>query len=186
MKAAKGFVVRTVRSMQPTHVHRVRIIGTALVSSTDLYLSLLKGVDDPNRDLISNGSDIAECKVNSKITKIQLTVVLSSYSAGEVTELLLHKDPDLAITTSFTVTSLFLADFTAVSSAVKKNSLVYRFFRALAVSDGARIGMGMKRKALRRAGKMNENDTLKLAAINGAFATNNTIDVVGRIWTKEQ
>lgn len=156
----RKFVIKTVKSMQAKTTHRIRIVKVNAPAATDTYVTLLTAKDDPNYDLVTDGTNVAECEIGSFIRKVQLHITYQASAAGDMVEMMLFKDPDAAFTTNMTPTQLYTSDVSSISLDVRKNTVWYHLFVASTGRDTF-VG-GPSLKAMGRIKVMRENDNLRL------------------------
>lgn len=164
-------------------VHRIRMLQQTITQGADSPFSLLTCDDEPNYDLTTDGSNLAECHPGSKIVAVQLAMTIYNITDGESVEWIIGRDPDGSIlTTGFTVATLFTADLTLTGGMLRKN----------AWGVGHVIGSNQDNtfdtrlnitKALRRSSKMADGDTIRLVFTMSAAASNALFYLRGRIIT---
>lgn len=186
MRAFRGLVRKEVsKAMGMTHVHRIRIITTGLTASSTVRYTLLKADDEPDYDLLSDGTNIAECETGSRIVKLQLTIqYYNSTGAGNTIEMMLYKNPDGEHAAQFTPANLFEMDYQQYASDVKKYTAWYMPSMISANFETVKNKVMLKRGAFRRIRGMHDLDTIELALVLPAGTTQNAT-IHGRIWTRK-
>lgn len=183
MKKFDRMVTRKVmRAMSKVTTHRVYISVAPTASAVNNY-SLLVADDDPDYEILTNGTTIAECQTNSKIVKISLGIsYYTNGGAGGVNEFIVYRDPDNELGSVDPQNAFSVAE-SALQESKRKNILVYRANLLSASGLVWQSRTAIKEKALRRARLMQDNDRLKLSFTTGAGATQKLL-VQGRIWTR--
>lgn len=174
------------RAVEHKDVKRVRFMNVAIPTAATTTFTLLACDDDPDYDLNSDGSTVAECQPFSKIIDINLQVRIEP-AAGNTVEWILVKDPDGLFTASQPApASLFTADVTLTTMALRKYVLKYGWFKAVSgIKDAWGGRLRIKRQAVRRAGSMLDGDKLLLIIANpsagaGDLIITGTITLAGR------
>lgn len=164
--------------------HRVYFKGTGLTASSRKTIGLLRADDDPDYDLISDGTNIAECESNAKITKIELRLeYYNSTGAGNTLEYMVYRNQDNSFNASdFVPANLFTSDYTATLSEIKKNTILYNHAMISANFETVKQRLTIKRKALARVRNMRDMDELVINFELPAGTTQN-LNLIGRIWT---
>lgn len=184
MRKFRGLVRGAVRV---NHVSRVRFFGSGNIpANATTYFPLLHCDDDPDYDLATDGTNIAEVKPLSRIMSIQLHARMEPSGTGVAARLewMLLKDPDQSLSAvPMAPSSLFSADFTTNVAALRKYTLAYGWFVASTNRDSFDRMIRIRRKALRRAGIMHDLDRLSLAITNSAAAATAHLQLTGRIVT---
>lgn len=170
MARLSGKARRMIRAAIVT-AHRSRVrMDVPLTAATVKTSSLLSVDDDPDYDLTSNDTNIAEAEALSRLKRIDLNISYFSgtaNAAGALVEWVLYRDPDnIGIITN--LSDLFIADVTANSLAVRKNVVAYGGFYSSANNDTQRFRIGIKRAAMRRISRLSDNDRLKFSIITAA------------------
>lgn len=174
------------KAVMTTHVHRVRGIGVSTGDAATTHFDLLLADDDPDYDVTSNLTTIAECEAKSRLKSIQLNMILKTTQENHTLEWMLYRDPDEVLEAGgVTPATLFTADVTAFTALLRKNALAYGFFRASTNKDAHSTRIRISRKAMRRVVQMNDLDRIKLAITASDVVTAGTIDIWGRIVTQK-
>lgn len=164
-----------------TYVKRVRVIGLSLTDNADVYQSLLVSKDDPNHDLVTDGTNIAECETGSRIIDLRLKIVFTVGSSGDMTEVALWRDKDAGITTSFTISALFNSDYTLTNEEVKGVCMWYDMLNWGSGSDKQTAFPRIRRAAMARNKRLREGDVLKLLFSQNDGSLTRKANIVGRI-----
>lgn len=184
MSAFRRLVRKEVkRATGTTHVSRVRMLQLPLTQGATTTITLLKVDDDPDYDLTSDGTLIAEAQARSRITSIDLNMTVNPGVTGEVGEWMLYRDPDSAIGAADPST-LFQADLTTTVAALRKNAVAYGMLIGNTNVENISRRVFIKRKAMRRISGLADNDLLKIAFQLTAGASNGALSMYGRIRTK--
>lgn len=138
---------------------------------------------EPNYDLTTDGTNVAECHPGAKIVAIQLIGSIYGLQATRLVEWVIGRDPDGAIlTTGFTIANLYTADATLTNLQLKKNA-----WGAGHVIGTDRTGVDVRlniTSALRRTSKMLDGDVVRLVFTDDGAGTGNGIFYLrGRIIT---
>lgn len=157
------------KAVATSHRSRIRA-NVALTAATVNETSLLLVDDEPNYDLTSDGTNIAEAEARSRVRKIDLTVSFfagTSNAAGALVEWLLFRDPDnFANVTA--PSDLFTADLNTVTMSLRKNALAYGGFFSSANNDTRVFHIRISRKAMQRTQVLQDNDRIKLQMVTAA------------------
>lgn len=163
------------------HVCRVRINTLAVTDNADVYQSLLVAKDDPNYDLATDGTNVAECEIGSRILDIDLKIVLHTIAQNDVSEVIIFKDPDVMLTTGMTPANLFLADVTQLTTNLRKYAMWYNVFIGGGAGQNHTFFAKISRGAMARNRRMAENDTLKILFSQNDASASRKAFIVGRI-----
>lgn len=171
------------KAVEHRNVSRVRMMNVALPSAATTTYTLLACDDDPDYDLTSDNTTVAEVQPFSKIVKIDLHCRIEP-STGNTIEWMLIKDPDGLFTASQPAPStLFTADVTLTTMAVRKYALAYGWFKAVSTTkDALQTNFRIKRAAIKRIGSLLDGDKLLLIIANPSAGAG-TIIVTGTITT---
>lgn len=153
------------------HSQRAKIrMDVGLTGSTDKVVSLILADDDPDYEITSDGTAVAECETLSRIEKIDLNLSYfagTSNAAGGLVEWALYRDPDNSgIMTG--PEDIFIATDSAGQSQRNKNVIAYGGFYSSANNDTKLFHVRIRRAALRRVARMNDNDRLKFIIVTPA------------------
>lgn len=170
------------KAVQSPHVSRVRIFGGTATQNATTEFTLLTVDDDPDYDLTTDGTNVAEAQARSRLTGIKLDMGLTPSSAGETMEWMLFKSPD-GVLNATTPATLFTADVSTSTLALRKNVVAYGLFRASANTDARQARIRIKRAAMRRIAQLKDGDSLRLAITHSADSTDGILDLTGTITT---
>lgn len=169
------------------HVSRVRIFGHSLTGQTTIQSPILLVCDDdPDYDLSSDGTNIAEVQPFSKITNIKLACQLDTggNSHTDRLEWILVKDPDGMLAAASAVPAdLFTADVSTTTVLLRKYTLAYGWFVSTASAENQKFNIRIKAKALRRAGLLHDGDRLRFFVRNES-ASAGFMNLTGTITTR--
>lgn len=186
MRGFERLVEKKVRKVMGTvTTHRVYVKDLTITASTNKYINLLNADDDPDYDLVSNGTNTAECHTNSKITKIQLSMqYFNSTGSGLTVEWMLTRRPDVGgiATTDMTPANLWVSDWNVATNALKANTVTYGHSIISSTFETVKSSVRIKRKALGRIRTMHDGDLLTFALFPPA-GTTQVLNLIGRIWT---
>lgn len=169
--------------MLTKRIHKIRMLNQTITEGTDTPFNLLTCDDEPNYDLTTDGTNVAECHPGAKIVAVQLIATIYGLVATRLVEWVIGRDPDGAITnTTFTMTALYTSDVSTANAMLKAN--VWGAGHVVATD---RTGMDVRlniTKALRRASKMRDGDAIKIQFTDdGAGTGNGILYLRGRIIT---
>lgn len=171
------------------HTHRYRLLDRVIVQGAAIeHIPLLSCDDDPDYDEDFDGAAAApECEVGSRILGIDLTLdLVPGSSGGEQMEWLLWKNPDdMIVLSGVTPAALFTNDTTTTIILMRKYVLAYGRFLSTASKESSRTHVQISRAAMKRAGVMHDQDKLYLGVTHTASASNGTLSMHGRIWTRK-
>lgn len=192
-RRARSFVRRTVSSMGPIEAKRILLEGVTIADrTTNPYdnpttVDLLVCQETVNEETESNGTTIAECPLYSKLVGMKLNL----YIQGAVSEalnarFLLYKLPDGESLTSTLEDAFFhSSDDTPVMRELRSVTLAKGIFHLNESQGATRIPIFVKRKTLRRLGKLRENDRIRLyVAIDGVATTQPKIYGMGTLYVR--
>lgn len=183
--AIKAVARQAVRMMTVRRVHRVRILSGTITQGANTSFVLLTCDDDPDYDLATDGTNVAECQPGARIEAVQIVMsIFGSNIAGETIEWVIGRDQDNALgAASFSVSELYAADFTGNRAILRKNVWGVGHFIGTANRDVSNTGLNIT-KALRRARLMADGDTIRLNFTATAAGGDHTVYLRGRIITR--
>lgn len=169
------------------HTHRYRLLDLVITNNASTEFGLLTADDDPDYDEDFNGSTTApECEVGSRILGIDLNLDLVPGNAGGQHEWILFKSPDGLLSTGVVgPVSLFTNDLSANIALMRKYILAYGRFLSTASRESSRTRVRISRAAMRRAGVMHDNDSLRMVIAATDTAADGSLSLHGRIWTRK-
>lgn len=167
--------------MATPHVARVRMVDITLTDNADVYISLLKCDDDPDYDLISDGTNIAECQVGSMIQDVNLAIMMHGMAANDREEIIFFRDPDVALTTTVTPVSLFTSDYTTATQAIKKATMWYSMYQMMGAGTGFQTAPRIRHAALLRNKNQLDGDVIKISFHQNDGGVTRKVNIVGRI-----
>lgn len=156
-------------AVQTPHRSRVRM-DVSLTGSTLSEKNLLIVDDDPDYDLATDGSNVAEAEALSRLRSIRLRVSYfagTSNAAGALVEWILFRNPDNLLT-SVNPSKLFQADIDATSALLRKNALAYGGFYSSANNDTHLFDVRIRRAAIKRIQRLSDGDNLEFNIITPA------------------
>lgn len=167
-RRARSFVRRTVSSMGPIEAKRVLVTRLSIPAESaadfdnPLRLVLLTTGESVNEELISDGTNVAEAKMYSKLVAMKGSFTVNGLGTTSVCRWILMKEPDGEDLTS-TLTDEFFhgSTDTPTNRELRANILAKGMFTG---SDrtSAKINLWVKKKTLRRLGSLRENDRISL------------------------
>lgn len=159
--------------------------GSTVTQGTDTSFNLLTCDDDPNYDLATDGTNVAECEPGSKIVAVQLHMSLYNMPDGEVYEWVMGRDPDGAITAgTFTMATLYTQDVSGADLLLRKNAWAAGHIMSSTSHAFSQEMVRIKGSNLRRAGNMEDGDVIRLTFTASASATSPLLYLRGRIITR--
>lgn len=173
-------------NMGVRRVHRIRMLDQTITQGTSTPFALLTCNDDPNYDLATDGTNVAECQVGARIVAVQLHLSLTNIPNGETVEWILGRDPDASITTAgFLVGNVYTADVTTGNRLLKDNTWTIGHVMAGTASRDTFNGtLRIPGKTMRRSRLMNENDVIRLVFTHTAAGSSSLMYLRGRIVTR--
>lgn len=157
---------------------RVRMLNQTITeadaTATNSF-ALLTCDDDPNYDLTTDGTNVAEVQPGTRLIAIQLILTISSLVTSRTIEWVIGRDPDGAITsTNFTIGTLFNADVSTNSMAMRKNTWTAGH---IVGSDrtAANININISPRALARASRLENGDVIRLHFTDAGEGAGNAI-----------
>lgn len=167
------------------HTHRFRVIDKVITQGATTVSPLLTASDAPDYDAGGDLTTTAQCETNSRITGIDLKMIITPGATGAHIEWMLWKDPDLALTVARVPSELFQNDITANVALLRKYTLAYGMVRSSSTKEGAALHVRISRAALKRSAVMKDDDVLRLTFVHTTAATNGSLSAYGRIWTRK-
>lgn len=167
-------------------VHKIRMLNQSISEGLDTSannFNLLVCDDEPDYDLTTDGSVVAECHPGAKIIAVQLVLSLYGMVATRLIEYIIGRDPDAAVAAgNYKIGALYTSDITTANAMIKANTWAAGHVIASdRTSQDLRINVT---KALRRASKMRDGDVIRLHFTDdGAGAGNALFYLRGRIIT---
>lgn len=173
-------------NMGVRRVHRIRMLDQTITQGTDTAFALLTCDDDPNYDLTTDGTNVAECQVGCRIVAVQLHMSLTNIPNGETVEWVIGRDPDGAITAAgFVVSGVYTADITQGNRMLKDNAwTVGHVMAGTASRDTFNGRLNIARKTLKRARVMHDGDVVRLVFTHTAASSSSLMYLRGRIITR--
>lgn len=167
-------------------VHRIRILAGTITQGTDTSFSLLTCDDDPNYDLTTDGTNVAECEPGAKVVAVQLHMSIYGMPAGEVYEWTMYRDPDgaLGAASNGTIATLYTADFTASNAVQRKNTFLAGHVCSSTSKEVYTDQIRITSKALRRAARFADGDLWRMTFTATPSATSPSLYLRGRIITR--
>lgn len=170
------------------HTHRLRLIDLTLTQGAVTEFPLLTADDDPDYDEDMNGSTTSpECESNARILGIDMTLdIVPGSTGGETVEWMIFKSPDQLLNgIGDPIAGLWTNDLTANNALFRKYTMAYGRFLSTSTRESSRSRVRISRAAMRRVGVMHDNDHLRMCCSHSAAASNGTLSLHGRIWTRK-
>jgi len=190
----RGFNAAVRAALMPRFVYRMRFLAFSIVQNTTTILPLMSVPqdNDPDYDQLIDGTNPAECSPGSRIIALQLHFQFVPGAtpgdlSGEICEWVLLKDPDGALSAAggANMATLYTQDVTTLTKMIRKNAIAADQIVFSTNVDNPRMRINLSRKALRRIGPMQENDTLRIAFTMTPASANATLYGRGRIITRQ-
>lgn len=151
--------------------HRSRIRQDVALSAATLSSKVLLTVDDdPDYDLATDGSNVAEAEALSRLRRIDLRISYfagTANAAGALVEWILFRSPDNTLA-STAPSSLFTADISPTTALVRKNVLAYGGFYSSANNDTRVFNVRIRRAAIKRIQRLSDGDKIEFGIITAA------------------
>lgn len=164
---------------------KIRMLNQTITEASETPFNLLTCDDDPDYDVLTNGTTVAEIQPGAQIIAIQLHMTIYGLVATRLVEWLIGRDPDGAITAAnFTVANVYTPDLTVTNALLKKNAWSVGHVVA---NDrtGFDLNINIPGKLLARAGRMNDGDVIRINFTDdGAGTGNGILYMRGRIVTR--
>lgn len=168
------------------HTHRLRQLDFTITNNTTTEFALLTADDDPDYDEdFAATTSAPECEVGARVLGIDLSCDFVPGNAGGQHEWCIFKSPDGLLTSVITPGLLFQNDLTANVSLLRKYTMAYGRFLSTASRESSRTRVRISRAAMRRAGVMHDNDSLRMSVTATDTAADGTMSLHGRIWTRK-
>lgn len=170
-------------------VHRIRMLDQTITNNVTTKFNLLSCDDDPDYDLATDGTNVAECHPNSRIVAVQLHVGLypasNPINPGPL-EWMIARDPDGALGAAGLITpgNLYAADVTTATDMLRKNVWAMGHMFLTTNRDAANLNIRISRKALRRARIMRDGDKVSISFTNPDATDTAKLYIRGRIISK--
>lgn len=148
--------------------------------------TLLTCDDDPNYDLTTDGTNVAEVEPGARIVAIQLVLTIFALVSGRTVEWVLGKDPDNALgAASTTVASLYNSDITTGNTWLRKNTIAMGHVIASTNRDLYNSNVNVPRKAMARVARMADGDAFYISFADAGEGVGNALFYLrGRIITR--
>lgn len=168
MRRARSFIRRTVVNMGPIEAKRVIINDLAIPAQSaaaydnPLTVQLLTCKETVDEELESNGSNIAEVPLYSKLVGMKMNFVIHGGTSGNIYRWMLFKNEDADVS---------LAGLQDDTFHTSNDTETFRHFRERTMAKGffvasdktaTRLNLFVKRKTLKRLGNLRENDRITL------------------------
>lgn len=165
-------------------VSRIRMLAQAVTEATSTSFNLLTCDDDPNYDLATDGTNVAEVEPGCKIIAIQLHMTIVT-PANRTVEWVLYKDPDGVLTAAgATIATLYAADVEATRIVMRKNSLTAG--HAIGTDrTGHNSVLNVPGRTLARSARLADGDVIRLTFTDDGGGTGDcSMYLRGRIITR--
>lgn len=176
MRRARSFIRRTVVNMGPIEAKRVLLNDLAIPAQSAapydnaLSIPLLVCQETVNEETESDGSNIAEVPLYSKLVGMKMNFMIHGGTSGNIYRWMLVKSIDNDTTAQNFMDAFHTSNDDEASRARRAQTMSKGFFVA---SDrtATRLNLFVRRKNLKRLGNLRENDRILLViAQDGAQA----------------
>lgn len=177
--------VRFVReARRPSHINITQTTAAAATDTETLIITPTTIDEDPDHTIISNGTTIAECHENSRITGVDLTLEIAGDSSPDdpfPVSVLVWKDSQHgALGTPGTANDVLVPSTTLQLGELKRSTCQFERFMITGQSDKRRLRIRIPR----RLRYIRQGERIAMTITNGAAAnTGITWILFGRIWT---
>lgn len=170
---------------------RIRVVGatglgTTITAAATTSQKLLQVDTDgnPNEDLATDGTNVAECNYGSRLLSIDLTLIIKPASTSMI-EWMLYRDPDGALTGTADLAELFAADVGLTNTMIRKCALAFGQIAPSLTNDFVRVPVQISRAAMARNKKLAANDAIYLVFKNLHGTNTGTYWLWGKIVVSE-
>lgn len=171
-RARRMLKMEVAKAIQTTHRHRFINRDFQIAANSVTNYVLLLADDDPDYEVGGDGSTPAECEADAKIIDIDLRIqLLIASMAGATISYQLYRAEENAYPALSTLTELFSNDDSLANLNIRKNTLAYGAVLGASERDISSIRIRVRRKALKRAGKLHDTDRLYLGFHNTHAST---------------
>jgi len=185
MKQFAGLVRKIAAASGPKVYHRVHFKDVTIAANASTGFDLLTCDDDPNYDVTSDGTNVAEIHPESRVIRLQLVMGLyvdSNPIVGGPLEWLLGRDPDSALTaSSMTMATLMASDVNAGVKVLRANTWATGHMFLTTTKGQGNSRVIVSRKALRRSRVFHDGDKLRIVFTNPDADTAAKLYLRGRI-----
>lgn len=189
-RRARRFIRRTVATMGRIEPKRILLSQVGLTSRGAAVFDATKKIDllvaseTVNEETVSDGTNVAETKMYSRVVGMKFNFTLTPLASGEVIRWMLYKNVDSDITLNDLVDNNFhssqdTTDLRQLRSVTLAKGVVYGTDRT-----SAKIKAFVRRSTLHRLGSLRENDKLTLVLATTSNATGCKIDGFGTIYVR--
>lgn len=157
------------------------------VTATDfdnpLTIPLLECTETMNEETVSDGTNVADAPLYSRIQSIRLEGLVHA-STASVMRWMLYKSPDADISAATAMSDFHSSRDAPDAKVLRANTLAKGVLFMGASNQGTKFRTFVSRSALRRAGSLRENDVLRFIIAKDAAGTTIPLDMLGTIWVK--
>lgn len=191
-RRARSFVRKTVASMGPIEAKRFLFDEISLTQASATAfdavhaLGLVVCQESVNEETESNGTNVAEVPLYSKLVGMKGSISLTNLGATNRIRWLLYKRPDGESLTSTLADAFFhSSDDTPTMRELRANTLAKGIILPKADSLKATINLGrIRRSTLRRLGNLRENDAIYLLISTNTTAGSQKIHGMGTMYVR--
>lgn len=162
--------------------------GTTIDYDTPTFLPLLVCQESINEETESDGTNVAETTIGSRIVALRLNFIINaSGQAGYRWMLIRDQDNDLEANITSLGTGGFFnsANQSPTQAAINRNILAKGQFRIMGDGLTARIPIFVRKKTLQRCGNLKENDRLKLIIAASNAGVTHALSGFGNIYVAQ-
>lgn len=150
-----------------------------------LDVPLLECVETMDEEVESNGTNVADAPLYSKIVGLKLRGVIQGTASGvNLFRWRLFRSPDGDLSSAGAISNWMTSDDTPTARELRKNTLALGLAVSGASSSVAHLNVFVRRKALRRVSTLSEGDTLRFAVAKDAAGTVGRLELYGTIYVR--
>lgn len=150
-----------------------------------LSIDLVEAVETMDEEQESDGTNVADVPLYSRLMKMRLQCILSAFSAQTLIRWALYKKPDgEALVTSLADSNFHSSNDVQNNREFRKYTLAKGMLMVTAQSAGRSFTPFIRRDAWKRASPMREGDKLCLLIAKNAAGTTGQLDGFGTIWAR--
>lgn len=180
-RRARGFIRRTVSNMGPLEAKRVILDAvqiparSAAAYDNPLTIGLLTCTETVDEELESDGTNIAQTTLYSKIAALKMQLMIHGLTAGDRVRWMLIKDIDNEGAPASLVDANFHGSNDTIDARELRAKTLAKGIHVGTDKTGSRLNLFVKRKTLHRLGSLRENDRIELVlAVSGTNVANIT------------
>lgn len=190
MRRARSFIRRTVAAMGPIERKAVVLESHSIPArSASIYdnpttVGLLVCQETVNEETESDGTNVAEAPLYSKVVGMKMQLMLHGMSANQIVRWMLVKDVDNeGAVTNLTDTFFHNTNDTPTDRELRARTLAKGFVIGTD-KTGQRLNLFIRRNTLKRLGNLRENDRLELILASSTSDTGAKLTGFGTIYIR--